>query len=233
MINSVYSVVLSILNKDSNGFITPQIFNDLAKQAQLEIWTQYLYDFRDAKNNELKGLVTGGYADVTKQIAQTIDYFSKKSDLVYNGTTHEFAIPDDLFILNVLYCNGKEVTNVSQEKLQYLLNSNLTAPTEKYPSYLIQGNNITVYPSTITTGVTAYYERYPLDPKWTYTVVGGVPMFNQSASDYQDFELAMQDFPKLVVKICEYAGVNIREIDVTNTMRQEEAYAAQQQDKLQ
>lgn len=233
MINEVYNTVLSILNKDANGFITPKVFNDFANQAQIEIWTQYLYDLRDAKNNDNKGLATAGYANVTKQITQTIDYFSKKASLVHNNLTDNFNIPDDLFLLNVLYYNNTEVAPVSQEKLMYLLNSKLTAPTLKYPSYIIQGNNIVVYPISISTGVTVYYERYPFTPKWTYTLIGNVPMFNQSASDYVDFEVAQQDFPKLVIKICEYAGVNIRELDVTNAARQEETYSNQQQDKLQ
>jgi hypothetical protein len=54
-------------------------------------------------------------------------------------------------------------------------------------------------------------------------------LFNQSANDYQDFELAISDFPKLVVKICEYAGVNIREMDVVQAARAEETYTDQKQ----
>jgi len=172
---------------------------------------------------------TSGYSDITKQIDQTIDFFSKNADLVYNGTDDKFDLPENFFLLNVLYYNGKEVTHVNQEKLYYLLNSNLTAPTETYPTYVMQGNQITVYPTTITDDINIYYVRYPADPKWTYTVVNGSPLFNQSANDYQDFELAISDFPKLVVKICQYAGVSIREADVVQAAKAEEAYTDQKQ----
>lgn len=227
MINSVRQTVMNILNKDNNGYITPDEFNTFAKQAQLEIFNQYFYDFKNSKLKDMKGMETGGYSDVTKQLDQTIDYFSKNVPLVYDGLSGTFAMPADWFLLNVLYYNGKEVTHVNQEKLYYLLNSNLTAPTTLYPTYVLQGDNLTIYPNSITSNVETYYVRYPYDPKWTYTVVNGSPLFNQSANDYQDFELTPSDFPKLVIKICEYAGTSIRESEVVQAAKQEEAYTDQ------
>jgi hypothetical protein len=215
MINSVRNTVLNIINKDNNGFITPEEFNSFAKQAQLELFMQYFFDFQQAKIKDMKGMESSGYSDITKQIDQTIDYFSKNTDLVYNGTDDKFDLPENFFLLNVLYYNGKEVTHVDQGKLYYLLNSNLTAPTETYPTYVMQGNQISVYPTTIVDDINIYYVRYPADPKWTYTVVNGSPLFNQSANDYQDFELPAEDGYKLVTKMLEYCGIVIREIEVS------------------
>ena len=229
MVNSVYNTVLNIVAKERNGFITPEEFNSFAKQSQLELFLQYFYDFQKSKISDMKGLETSGYSDITKQLDQTLDFFSKNTDLVYNGVDFKFDLPENFFLLNVLYYNGKEVTHVDQGKLYYLLNSNLTAPTETYPTYVMQGTQVAVYPTTITDNINIYYVRYPADPKWTYTVVNGSPLFNQSANDYQDFELAISDFPKLVVKICEYAGVSIREMDVVTAARAEEAYTDQKQ----
>lgn len=228
-INSVRNTVLSIINKQNNGYITPEEFNSFAKNAQLEIFNQYFVDFRNSKVKDMKGFETSGYSDVTKQMDQTIDYFSKVANLNYVSDTGIFSMPSKWFLLNVLYYNGKEVTHVNQEKLNYLLNSNLTAPTETYPSYVLQGNDINIYPNTITSGVSTYYVRFPYDPKWTYTMVNGSPLFNQSAGDYQDFELTDSDFPRLVAKICEYAGVSIRESEVSAAGRNEELYMDQTQ----
>jgi len=229
MINSVRATVLNIINKDNNGFITPEEFNSFAKQAQLELFQQYFYDFQKAKISDMKGMETSGYSDITKQIDQTIDFFSSNEDLVYNVGTSQFDLPVNFFLLNVLYYSGKEVAHVDQGKLYYLLNSNLTAPTTTYPAYVMQGSQVAVYPETIVDDINIYYVRYPQDPKWTYTVVDGSPLFNQSANDYQDFELAISDFPKLVIKICQYAGVSIREADVVQAARAEEAYTDQTQ----
>ena len=218
---------MSILNKDNFGYITPEEFNSFAKQAQLEIFNQYFVDFRNSKLADFKGLETSGYSDVTKQMDQTIDYFSKNITLTYNTSTQKFELPASWFLMNALYYNGKEVEHVDQLKVYKLLSSNLTAPNELYPSYVLQGNSIKVSPETIVNNIEAFYVRYPYDPKWTYTMVNGSPMFNQSANDYQDFELTDADFPKLVVKICEYAGTSIREQEVVAKAKQEELYMDQ------
>jgi hypothetical protein len=215
---------MSILNKNNEGYITPEQFNSFAKQSQLEIFDQYATDFKKAKISDIKGIETGGYSDVTKQIDQTLDFFSKNEDLTYNTGDSKFDLPTDFYLLNVLYYNGKEIQHINQEKLYYLLNSNLTAPTELYPSYVMQGSQLRVYPATITDNVEIFYLRYPADPKWTYTMVNGSPVFNQSASDYQDFELSTADFPQLVLKICQYAGISIREQEVVAVAKQEETY---------
>lgn len=216
---------MSILNKDNNGYVTPEEFNSFAKQAQLEIFNQYFVDFKNSKLADFKGMETSGYSDVTKQMDQTIDYFSKQVPLVYSAG--KFAMPSGWFLMNALYYNQKEVEHVDQRNVYRLLQSNLTAPNTLYPAYVMQGDDITIYPSTITSGVETYYVRFPYDPKWTYTVVNGSPLFNQSANDYQDFELTASDFPKLVVKICEYAGTSIREQEVVANSKQEELYMDQ------
>lgn len=227
MINSVRNTVMSIINKDNNGYITPEEFNSFAKQAQLEIFNQYFVDFKNSKLADFKGMESSGYSDVTKQMDQTIDYFSKNVPLVYDSGTQTFAMPSNWFLLNALYYNQKEIEHADQLKVYKLLQSNLTAPNELYPAYVMQGDSMTVYPLTITSGVETYYVRFPYDPKWTYTLVNGSPLFNQSANDYQDFELTDSDFPKLVVKICEYAGTSIREQEVVANSKQEEMYMDQ------
>ena len=129
-----------------------------------------------------------------------------------------------------------EVERVNQNKIFYLENSPLTAPTTTYPAYVLGGatsgivgssdsaigqlgNTITVYPTTITQAgsVVTDYVRYPLPPKWTYQTVGGTsgsPEFDSGQADYQDFELPLSDEPGLVAKICQYVGIEIREADV-------------------
>ncbi len=227
MINSVRNTVMSILNKDNNGYVTPEEFNSFAKQAQLEIFNQYFVDFKNSKLEDFKGMESSGYSDITKQMDQTIDYFSKNVNLVYDSLNQKFTMPSGWFLLNSLYYNQKEIEHVDQRNVYKLLQSNLTAPNALYPAYVMQGDQITVYPLSITSGVETYYVRFPYDPKWTYTVVNGSPLFNQSASDYQDFELTTSDFPKLVVKICEYAGTSIREQEVVSAAKQQEVYMDQ------
>ena len=127
----------------------------------------------------------------------------------------------------VIYSNThiREVERVNQSKIFLLTNSMLTAPTKTYPAYVLDGNTITVYPTTIINAgaIRSQYIRYPFSPKWTYVELGlGEPVFNANQPDFQDFELPDSDEPTLIAKICQYVGIEIREADVYNFGKAEE-----------
>jgi hypothetical protein len=230
MINDVRNTVLSIISKENRGFITPLEFNLFAKQAQLEIFEQYIFNYSNAINKQNARMHGEGYTDIPKNIVEVIDSFSVLSPLSYNGITSRFTLPADYFFLDkVVYNNNTEVEKVSHRKILNLLNSNLTTPNTEYPVYIMDQNGIIVYPTTIappppytSTSITAQYLRYPKDPQWTYLTVNGDPVFNISSSTYQDFELPLADFANLVIKILEYAGISIREQDVVSAAKAEE-----------
>jgi hypothetical protein len=241
MINTVRNTVMAVLNKDNNGYVTPEEFNLFAKQAQLELFEEYFYNYKNALNLQNKRLSNSGYADIPKQLAEVIDLFTRREDdLTYSSNA--FTLPDDWYTINnVFYNTSTEVERVNQNKITQLVASHLTAPTTTYPAYYLTGaslstasptspgNSMIVYPDTITTLVDVLYVRYPSDPKWTYTTVSGSPVFNQSATDYQDFELPISDQVELTLKILQYAGINIREIQVTELAAREEALNNQQE----
>lgn len=236
MINDVRNTVLSIISKENRGFITPLEFNLFAKQAQLEIFEQYVYNYSNAINKQNARLHGEGYTDIPRNMVEVIDKFSSFASLPYDATTNHYLIPDNYFFLTrINYNNNTEVEKVSPSKILYLLNSNLTAPTTKYPVYTLDENGIIVYPTTIappppysSTSITAQYLRFPKDPQWTYTIINGDPFFNPSSPTYQDFELPLGDFANLVIKILSYAGVSIREQDVVQAAKSEEVQDIQQ-----
>jgi len=43
-VNTVYQTVLLILNKEQRGYMTPQEFNSVATQVQLEVFENYFED---------------------------------------------------------------------------------------------------------------------------------------------------------------------------------------------
>lgn len=229
MINDVRNTVLSIISKENRGYITPLEFNLFAKQAQLEIFGQYMFNYSNAINKQNARMHGEGYTDIPKNMAEVIDSFSTFNSLTYNVVTNKFNLPTDYFFLDkVVYNNSKEVEKVSHRKILNLVNSNLTAPTAAYPVYTIDENGILVYPTSITTNITSQYLRYPKDPQWTYTSPSGDPLFDPSSSTYQDFELPLDDFANLVIKILEYAGISIREADVVSAAKAEEVQDIQQ-----
>jgi hypothetical protein len=245
MINQIRNTVLSIISKDNRGYITPEEFNQFARQSQMELFEQYFYDYSNNLNKTNARLHNSGYSDITGRLSEVLDRFLEETTLVYNGTSDRFYMPGDdplnpnelkpYRVIRLTYNGSKEIEKVSQQKILNLLSSNLTTPTTAYPVYALYKYNdsgtagIDVRPTSITSNVSMLYVRHPLDPKWTYTSLsGGQPIFNQSASDYQDFELPLSDGPRLVVKICAYSGVSIREADVVQLMNSEEVMDIQQ-----
>jgi len=238
MIDSVRNTVLSIISKDNRGYITPLEFNLFAKQAQLEIFEGLFYTYSTSINKQNARMHNSGYSNIPGQIAEAIENFSTYDILTYNATLGKFTVPDDCYSLNmVLYDNTVEIEKVSPNKIYNLLSSNLTAPTVAYPVYTQDSNifnaivpynvsYIQVYPTVINaTGlVTAQYIRYPKDPKWTYDqiLVNGTPVFNPNNLDYQDFELPLSYETDLVIKILQYAGLSIRENEITSAAKAEE-----------
>ena len=228
---------MAILNKDNNGYVTPEEFNLFAKQAQLELFEEYFYDYNKWVVKQNRRLANSGYTDIPKQLAEVIDLFTYESAALAN-VVNVFTLPTNWYTLNtVLYNSITKVERVEQNKIYELTSSHLTTPTTTYPAYVMNGatvsapgNSITVYPATITTGeIAVQYVRYPLDPKWTYTTVSGSPVFNQSATDYQDFELPAVDQNELVLKILQYAGISIRETAVAKAAAEEEIITNQQE----
>ena len=225
MINEVRQNVLAILNKNNYGYLTPADFNLFAKQAQLEIFENYFYDY-DYTINKQNAMRSGdGYADILKGLEEVIDTFSSTSTLT-QVSNNNYSAPSDYYLINKVIFNNIEVERVTQSKMLYLTSSLLTAPSTSYPSYVLEGSTVTVYPVTITgaNDISAQYIRYPLDPNWTYaTLSNGEAVFDQSNADYQDFELPQSDMYNLIMKICEYAGVTIREAQVVQYAQTEEA----------
>lgn len=210
MIDSVRNSVLFILNKDNRGFVTPTEFDYFAKQSQLEIFEGLFDDYSRAvgyQNSRKRAL---GYGDSVSKISNDIDVFAKKATLSYSGG--EFTLPSDLYkLLNLTYA-FKPIQEVPATKFDMLVNSNLTKPTVTHPIYMRQGDKVIVNPTTIVDTVACNYVRPPVDPHWGYVTISGDPVYNADSST--DFELPKAYETELVIRICRYAGLSIREADV-------------------
>ncbi len=223
MINSVRNTVLAVANKQNFGYISPSDFNLYAKQAQLEIFEEYFYRYTTWTAKQNAKMSGSDYANIVQNLEEVIDSFSSVAELVYDIGQQVYPYPSDGYYINSLRRNGVEADRVSNGKILSLLSSNLTAPTAAYPAYILNETAITVYPTEVVP-VFAQYIRTPKDPKWTYiNLTQGEPIFDQSASDYQDFELPLSDEPELVTKILKYIGISIREPELVKVAQADES----------
>jgi hypothetical protein len=209
MINQVYTTVLSILNKESRGYITPTEFNMYAEFEDLF----HKYSKSIVKQNNR--LYNSEYSDIPKHIREVIDIFTKiESNVLSDGGL--YYIDDSTFyrLINLDY-SGVDVEEVSKLEINKMLNNDLIAPSSSYPVFINVGGQYKIYPIGLAVvDFNATYIRKPIQPKWTYSVVAGNPLFNPTAGDYQDFELPTSMFNEIVIKILSYCGIQIREVDV-------------------
>lgn len=92
MINSVRNTVLSVLNKNNYGYISPADFNLYAKQAQLEVYEEYFSNFNKTVAMENTRRSNSDYADLGQALAETMEYFLVSNYLI-KSTANNFFIP--------------------------------------------------------------------------------------------------------------------------------------------
>jgi hypothetical protein len=101
MINSVRNTVLSVLNKNNYGYISPSDFNLYAQQAQMELYEEYYSNYNKIINLENRRLAGSDYANLSKPLAEVIEYFLVSDFLVPivypNGdNANSFEIPSNV-----------------------------------------------------------------------------------------------------------------------------------------
>jgi hypothetical protein len=239
-VNQVYNTLKDLANKDQRGFVTPTVFNNFAPVAQAKIFNDLFQQLNVAKNMKLRGLDVQRHLSAMKQIEEDLSTFSKTDTVSQSNGT--FAKPDDLAKIISLRTSGAYVFGTTtstpidvmydEEKLEYILQSDLSKPSETAPVALLS-DVIEVFPTTVKKIKIRYYKqpegvnptsgaRTASMPKFGYdqSLPGGKEVY--LAANSVDFELPDHYVPKLVIEIGKMVGINLRDEAVI-------AYGAQQQ----
>lgn len=228
-VDTVYQRVQSILNKENRGYLTPQEFNLFANQAQLEIFEQYFFDLNQYERMPKKDTE---YSNLAKTINERISKFKYSATLTY--TTSYFEMPSDLHKLGtVIYNSTTPVEEIDQKNLLEYTLSPLTAPSTTNPVYIqnIKTSDsvwsVTVYPSSIVSLITATYIRKPVDASWASKIIVGNALYDSTNST--NFELHNSEEINLVIKVLLYAGISMKDGDITKMADGKETKKIQQE----
>jgi hypothetical protein len=231
-VDTVYKTVLSILNKEQRGYMTPDEFNKVATQVQLEIFESYFDDL----NQQLRVPQSNTeYADRQKNIDNMISIFKTFGNCTFS--TDHFVVPTNLHkIGTVIYKDEIEIERVQKDYLLYINLSPLTKPTKSFPLYVYEnstvgtaGTNTTnpkiyVWPKDITSDISVSYIRKPNNVIWGYTGFGGVPWtsgpYIYSPTNSVQFEIDAAEQTNVITKILLYAGVIIRDPEIVQVAAQ-------------
>ena len=168
-VNKIYKSVLSILNKEQRGYITPYEFNNLARQAQLELLDGLFYQYNQFLNIENINRTNEGYADLAEKIQEQIDEHYKSSSLT--PAASKVTLPSDVYrVLDVTMRDyAMKVEKIDKARLPFLKSSPLTKPSSTFPVYYQDAANVIIEPTT-TENVSINYIAKPSDPRFGYTV---------------------------------------------------------------
>ena len=215
-IDTVYQRVLAIANKEQRGYITPQEFNLLANQAQMDIFEQYFYDinqFDRLNNNDTE------YSNMVSLLEEKISPFEKYRVSMSAVSGNQLTLPTDVYRLGLVFYGAAgydvEVEQINKKELLYVERSPLAAPTSTHPVYVRKTDTtIKVFPSSPTTAysvsnITCNYVARPTDIVWGYTDVDGTALYNSGTTT--DPQLHESEETTLVIKILALAGITLQD----------------------
>lgn len=212
MIDRVKNIVETILNKEKVGSITPEQYIDSCDKAQKKIYASYFgIDTLRDMNRESRGLAHG----ISKLLEQKLSGFAATGTISLSSGIG--SLPSDFYFMNqrsMFYNSDVIVDMLSRSAFR---RDKSSASTTFPIAYLSGDKALEVAPATITSVEVDYY-KIPPKPKWTYTNVGGVPYFNPSASDFQDFLLHEDEESRIIVEILSDFGIVKREAEMTQLM---------------
>jgi hypothetical protein len=209
-VDTVYKTVLLILNKEQRGYMTPDEFNKMGQQVQLEIFEKYFEDL----NQLIRSPQTeSDYADRVTYLEEKISEFEvvNPSQSVSSG----IATLNNLHRLNTVAYNGIELQSLGRKEYYNIIRSPLTKPTETYPIYTQEGSTLKILPTSITTVETSYLTT-PVPPVWGFTVDPNLQIFiyNPAISASTNFGLHSSEQTEVILRILAYAGIIIRDPQV-------------------
>ena len=79
--------------------------------------------------------------------------------------------------------------------------------------FVRNGDNLSIYPTTITSNVDCSYVKIPSTAEWGYQEISGTALYDATIST--NYDLHESEEPVLVYKILSYAGLVIKQPEIS------------------
>lgn len=250
----VYTALKDLANKEQKGFITPQVFNSFAALAQINIYNEIFSELVDAKRLMRQNFDPGRDKSIRKQKQEDLSFFHRRevglaseslipkpsdfSKIISLHTNNAFSTPLDTFGTTFGDDTGPLLNNCEliydPEKLDRLLGSNLSHPTENFPVALVSSVDIEVFPEATIYSLTYYAKPTSFDsdgnisvdpPYYDFNVVNytgeSLELFDAAGS--RNFMLPPHYLNEVVMEMAKLIGIRLRDQQVSVFSTQEEA----------
>ena len=155
----VYNTLQDLSNKDQQGFVTSVEFNRFAQVAQLNIFNGLFDELKDVKKLSRSGFDPSRDKSRFKRIQEDLAAFSTKATLPkVSGVFNVSSATSPMARIISMATAGSILLDQStkkpieicydEEKIERILISNLSSPTEEFPIALVS-EDIHVFPTSI------------------------------------------------------------------------------------
>ena len=171
-VNTVYTTVLSILNKEQRGYLTPFEFNNVANQVQLDIFEKFFEDY----NQYIRMPQTDvEFASRMDHVMEEFQVFETSANASNTPTTNIYTQPSDLHRFGSASwnkgTNSPPIEILTNKVYNQIKLSDLTQPSDNLPVAKYNKNQLTVFPDATpyaSSDVTFNYIRKPDLVRWGY-----------------------------------------------------------------
>tara|TARA_Y100001937_G_scaffold114810_1_gene164951 strand:+ start:678 stop:1418 length:741 start_codon:yes stop_codon:yes gene_type:complete len=233
-VNTVYTTVLYLLNKEQRGYLTPAEFNSIGAQVQEEIFNSYFPDGNQTnRQNQNNTQNDTEFFDVFNNISYKLYPFQQEILFVNPIGSTGFVGPNDIYLIGEIISKYsgqptyESITEiVSKRDYNKITRSKLTAPSKNYPLGYIENNTVTVGDSPIIfiaptpNEVKVNVLKKPTPPDWKF-FIGGAGQYVYDNVLSVNFELDTSEQTNIIIGILKYAGLIINDPTIIQTAAQE------------
>lgn len=212
-INEGYRFVQFLANQTQSGGIKPIDFNLASERAQIQLFYTERQKWQDTQ------IITDALSPFLIEVPLNVPTNGRvvyPSD--YAGTS---SVRHTYFLKSSTASNPKaiyvDVDEMNDNAIGDVLSSQIVMPTKRYPRIAYYSGYMQIYPKDLGS-ITFTYLREPAKPVWGFTTINNNPVYNSSTST--DWEFLDQYHNAIVMIICEYLGINIREADLVSAAEQ-------------
>lgn len=203
-VNEVYQLIQFIINKNQNGYFTPDEFNQVIHQAEVSYMDYLVGQFQQYQAGRPIPNVQFGNNETTRQRVTPFIY----NQLLTVDSNGFSPYPSDYLLTDSMYTGiyGK-IKFVQQDYLANYLNSRIS-PVATNPIYLIEREGFRFYPNNIGQARVSYIKS-PRTMVYGYTLDGnGLPVYNPATS--VDPEWQELDLLEIISRALRMIGVNLQ-----------------------
>jgi hypothetical protein len=210
-VDTVYKIMQFAVNKNQNGYLTPDQFNLIINQAQNSYMAWLLGETQQFQYQVGQPRVQYSISENTRQKIQP--FINTVTLSVSSGFS---AYPIDYQVTDTMTnSNGIDrIRYAANNKLFSFLKSKID-PVATNPVYSLGKTGFNFYPSTLSSAILSYIS-VPTQIVWAYTLdVNGRPVYNPATPPSVNPKWYDSDMLEIIVRALRLVGVNLKDGEVS------------------